>query len=104
MASMLVNCLIVWRVTRLLFMEDGPYQIIGKFRDLAGVSYTQNSQPFGTTEIGKALACKFCLSVWVGLAVALVTGRPVIEGFGYSAGALLFDELYQAVKRYKPAK
>lgn len=82
-------------------LEDGPYEIIGKFRDRAGVAYTQSNQPYGTTEIGKALACKFCLSVWVGLALAGLRGAPLLDGFGYSAGALLIDSVYKALTRAK---
>ena len=86
------NTLATWRLTRLLHNERGPYALLDRLRDIAGVEYTSSGAPYGTNELAKALCCLWCLSVWVGLVIALVTRRAWVEAFAYSAGALLIEE------------
>ena len=59
--------LAVWRVTHLLAGEDGPADIIVRFRALLGSSLA-----------GKLMDCFYCLSIWIAAPAALfVTRRPL---------------------------
>jgi hypothetical protein len=52
--------LAVWRVTHLLSKEDGPFDIVYKFRKQLGQSF-----------FGSLLDCFYCLSIWIALPPAL---------------------------------
>ena len=84
----LLRILATWRLANLLHDqgEQGPFEILGRFRSWAGVRYDEYSEPYGVTEAGKALSCFYCTSVWVGLVIG--RGNPV-KALAYSAGAIL---------------
>ncbi len=50
--------LAVWRVTHLVHAEDGPGDIVARFR-----------QRLGSGMLGRMVDCFYCLSVWVALPV-----------------------------------
>lgn len=60
--------LATWRVTHLLANEDGPFDLIVRFRAL-----------FGESVLGRMLDCFNCLSLWVGAAIALLITREPID-------------------------
>lgn len=99
MVSLLVLTLAVWRLSSLLAIEDGPYQMFTKLRHKAGVRYDQYSNPYGETELAKGILCIWCVSVWVGFgfallyvlaeALALLIALPL----ALSAGAIMWERL-----------
>jgi len=70
----------------LLNAEDGPFDLIVELRRRAGDGFW-----------GPLLDCFYCLSLWVALPVALLSGRPWRERLllwpGLSAGAILLQRL-----------
>jgi hypothetical protein len=78
--------LATWRVTHLLASEDGPADIIVRFRTLLGQSL-----------LGTLMDCFNCLSLWVAaLAALFVSRRPVEWMFCWlalSGGACLLERL-----------
>lgn len=83
--------LVTWRVTHLLHSETGPFEVFARIRGLAGISYDEFSKPVAITEVGKALLCFWCTSLWVGVATALVLKKSPIQGLAYSGGAILLE-------------
>jgi hypothetical protein len=76
--------LAVWRVTHLLWAEDGPGDVFARLRHFAGS---------GT--IGRLLDCFYCLSLWIALPfaawfAATVSGG-VIGWLALSGGACLLE-------------
>jgi hypothetical protein len=67
----LILTLATWRITSLLYVEDGPYTLLARLRARLGVYYDERSQRQGRNEIAKAFNCPACLSAWVGAFVAL---------------------------------
>lgn len=61
---MLIDFLVVWRLTHLLNKEDGPFDLIFRFKQ--GLVQHRHRQLF------KLVTCFYCLSVWVGLAIAIL--------------------------------
>jgi len=55
--------LALWRVTHLLWAEDGPGDIFVRFRRLAGSSF-----------VGRILDCFYCLSLWTAAPAAWLLG------------------------------
>jgi hypothetical protein len=53
----------VWRVTHLLYAEDGPWDLIFRLRRRAGQGF-----------FGGLLDCFYCLSIWTAIPFALVIG------------------------------
>lgn len=63
----------VWRVSRMVTREKGPWDCFEILRDLAGVRYAANTGQYSATGFwGGLLACPLCLSVWLALAFALL--------------------------------
>jgi hypothetical protein len=78
--------LATWRVTHLLASEDGPADIIVRFRVLLGQSI-----------VGKLMDCFNCLSLWIAALAALFVSRRPLEWLfcwlALSGGACLLERL-----------
>jgi hypothetical protein len=75
-----------WRVTHLLASEDGPFDVIVRFRALLGQSI-----------FGRLMDCFNCLSLWIAAPAALyVTRLPLdrlMTWLAVSGAACLLDQL-----------
>ena len=78
--------LATWRVTHLLANEDGPADIIVRFRKLLGQSLA-----------GQLMDCFNCLSLWIAaLAALFVSQRPLewlMSWLAVSGGACLLERM-----------
>ena len=78
--------LATWRVTHLLASEDGPADIIVRFRVLLGQSL-----------VGQLMDCFNCLSLWIGAPAALFVSRKPLEWLfcwlALSGGACLLERM-----------
>jgi len=85
-ARFVLAVLATWRVTHLLANEDGPADVIVRFRNLLGRSLA-----------GQLMDCFNCLSLWVAAPLALfVTRRPVewlVSWLAISGAACLLERL-----------
>ncbi|HTJ52916.1 MAG TPA: DUF1360 domain-containing protein [Cyclobacteriaceae bacterium] len=81
-----VLAIAIWRLTHLISLEDGPFDLIIKLRKLLGSSF-----------LGKLMDCFYCTSVWVGLAGAIYAGENPVQIIAltlyYSGAALLFEKI-----------
>jgi hypothetical protein len=66
--AFLIAALVVWRVTHLLQDEDGPWNVVARLRRMAGQSMW-----------GQLLDCFYCLSLWVAVPAAWVSGSAWLE-------------------------
>jgi hypothetical protein len=84
--SLLVGILAVWRITHLLWAEDGPGDIFVRLRRFASEDF-----------FGSLLDCFYCLSLWIALPFACVLGGTWIERgllwFSLSGGAILLERV-----------
>lgn len=82
----ILGTLAVWRVTHLLYGEDGPGDIFVKFRKWVGNGF-----------VGSLLDCFYCLSVWISIPFALSIGagwrERIFLWLAMSAGAILLQRL-----------
>jgi hypothetical protein len=82
--ALLIGALGCWRVTHLLNAEDGPGNILARFRRLAGAGF-----------FGQLLDCFYCLSLWVAapFAALFATGwrDGVLLWLSISAAAILLE-------------
>jgi hypothetical protein len=81
-----IALLAVWRVTHLLWGEDGPADIFVRLRKAAG-----------NGSFGKLLDCFYCLSLWVAVPFALLLAvswpEKIILWLALSAGAILLERV-----------
>jgi len=68
----LIAALATYRLTLLIHKEAGPFDLFGKFRTWAGVTYDQYSNPVSNGELSAAILCPYCLSVWIGIGVTIL--------------------------------
>ena len=83
---LVVGILVVWRITHLLFAEDGPWDAIIWLRRQAGTGFW-----------GKLLDCFYCLSLWIAAPLAMLLGSGwegrLLLWPALSAGAILLERL-----------
>lgn len=79
---LILGILCVWRVTNLLYEEDGPWNIFQKMRDAVERGFW-----------GEVMGCFNCLSLWVSPVFAYLIGEGFKEFFflwlSLSGGAIL---------------
>ena len=77
---------VVWRLTHLISAEDGPFDLIIKLRKIIGSGF-----------LGKLMDCFYCLSIWVGLGVAIYAGHGweeiIILALYYSGTSILLEKI-----------
>ena len=85
---LIVAVLATWRITHLLANEDGPADLVARFR-----------LRLGSGLAGQLMDCFKCLSLWVALPIALfVTRRPLellLTWVALSGAACLLERLGQ---------
>ncbi len=95
-AKLVPGILAVWRVTHLLYAEDGPGDAVVKLRQAAGSGFW-----------GQLLDCFYCLSIWVAAPFALLIGESWKERImlipALSAGAILLRRLEPPEQAAPPA-
>lgn len=71
LARVLIVGLAGWRLAALLTIEDGPWDLLARFRRLVGVPVLDlGGPPIDEPEpgvLGKLFSCAWCLSPWVSL-------------------------------------
>jgi hypothetical protein len=86
----------VWRITHLLQAEDGPWDLVVRFRRKAGNGFW-----------GKLLDCFYCLSLWIAVPFALLVAEEWIERLmlwpALSAGAILLERVMHREEGVPPA-
>jgi hypothetical protein len=102
LVDLLVLSLAAWRIANLIVddSEDGPFDILPRIRHLLGIRYDSKGrmcsvgEPPIYRELGRAVSCMWCLSLWIGLLLALIPEpfRVVLWPFAISAGVLLVDK------------
>jgi uncharacterized protein DUF1360 len=84
MLRFVLAVLATWRVTHLLANEDGPADLIYRFRARLGQSLA-----------GQLMDCFNCLSLWIAAATALVVSRKpmdwLLSWLALSGGACLLE-------------
>ena len=92
----ILGLLAVWRITHLLQAEDGPWDVVVRFRRAAGNGFW-----------GKLLDCFYCLSLWVAAPLAFLIGESWRERAllwpSLSAGASLLEQATNPAPRIQPA-
>jgi hypothetical protein len=96
MIELIVNGLATWRISNMLVEEEGPYDIFERLRHRLGVQYLEDGAAYSHNEWGKLFTCVWCMSVWVGAIVFIVSTLTGVAWFGIpfalSALAIIINE------------
>ena len=68
----LILALATWRLSSLLSIEDGPYDIFDRLRAYVGIWYDDYSIAQSNNELARMLKCVWCVSVWIGVLMTVV--------------------------------
>ena len=83
---MFIGMLAVWRITHLLYAEDGPWDLLVRLRKRAGQGFW-----------AQLLDCFYCLSLWTAIPPAWLMGESwterVILWPALSGGAILLERI-----------
>lgn len=92
--------LATWRIAHMIvYLEDGPWDILHKLRAWVGVKYDDQSQPYGTNVVSKGMLCMWCFTVWLGIGFTILyyllpgVAVAIALPFAISAGALWLDNM-----------
>src|SRR5262245_36761387 len=92
-----VGALGVWRLTHLLYAEDGPWDLIFLLRRRAGHGF-----------FGGLLDCFYCLSIWTAVPFALAIGdtwrRRALLWPALSAAAIIINATFSKQPGALPVK
>jgi hypothetical protein len=92
---LILSILTVWRITHFLQAEDGPLDVVVRLRRSVGEGYW-----------GKLLDCFYCLSVWISVPFAYLTGETWLERAllwpSLSAGAILLERITNFTPKVPP--
>jgi len=95
MAMILLRALVAYAIAHLLVNERGPYRLLERIRELAGIlpSDTATGEQLNryiamtdtppeeipkyvaTTEVGLMLLCMYCTGIWTNIIAVLLTAR-----------------------------
>lgn len=89
--------LLVYRLARLIAIDDGPFDLFLKFRDTLGAyDYGENGEP--KTSLGRGIVCPYCVGVWLALFVA-IAAYPWPEALVYWLALAGAQSLLQSLGR-----
>ena len=71
--AFVILSLAVWRISRMVALEDGPFDVLAKVRERLGVHKQE-------TWVHRGLACVACVSFWIGLFAGLSWRGVNVEG------------------------
>ncbi len=81
--GLLLPALAVWRLTHLIWAEDGPWRVVARMRQLAAAHGV------------RSVDCFYCLSLWVAAPFAVLVagsvGSGVVDWFAFSGAAILIE-------------
>lgn len=88
--------LAVYRVARMVALEEGPFALFERVRDWAGAyEYGENGLP--VSNLGRGISCTLCVAVWVAAPMACLViwktaaGVWVIVWLALSGAQVLLD-------------
>jgi len=102
LTDFIILSLAAWRIANLVVddSEDGPFDILPKIRYWLGIRYDDRGRmmsvdgPLLYRELGRAVSCMWCLSIWVGIFLSFIPSeiRIILWPFAISAGVLLVNK------------
>lgn len=97
--ELVLLALACWRLSSLFVREDGPFDILAKFRYFIGVEFDEFSRPKPRNVIAGIFSCVWCMSVWIGGVLAIFSAYSanihtfLLVALALSSAAIVVDSL-----------
>lgn len=97
--DIIILILATWRISSLLVDELGPFEMFDRIRYRLGVRYNDKNIPYARNELAELFTCIWCMSVWIGLLIAILYvtiphyTTVLLMPFALSAGAIIIKWL-----------
>ena len=69
----------VYRISQLLVLDDGPFQLFKRFRRYLGIIAAEEPGPGLKWSIAELFRCTFCIGFWLALIPAAMFAHNVAE-------------------------
>ena len=96
---MIALVLAIWRVTSLLYDEDGPWEVMTWLRERIGIQHDEEGAPVAYPSSLQPMECFWCLTLIISFALVFFTHhrkRGIMEAvelvLAGSAGAILIEK------------
>lgn len=93
---LILGVLSTWRVTHLLVAEDGPWNLLARFRRRVGSGF-----------FASLFSCFYCLSLWISAPLAMLIGvgkkERLLLWLAFSGGAILLHRATERDETVPPA-
>lgn len=70
MLDFIVKALACYRLSRMVALESGPFELFSNFRNLVSRETLKSSNPDTYYWIREGIECPLCVSFWVGLSLS----------------------------------
>lgn len=98
--TFIIAILATWRLSAMLSYEAGPFDVFVSIREKAGIAHDDDGRKISDdgSFFAELLDCVWCVSVWIGGAVAIgLFFYPVLFWlllpFALSAGAIIVEKI-----------
>jgi hypothetical protein len=78
-----IATLAAYRISRMITREDGPFDALSWIRGKV--------DPNQKSWVGRGLACIACVSFWVSLVIAIVSGYTWLEWLAVASGVMIVN-------------
>lgn len=85
--------LAVFRLSLFLTTDRAPFALMERLRGRVADMDMQSGEWVARNELGEWLLCLWCNSVWIAVAAALLSDRPLWYALAYSGGAILLNHV-----------
>jgi len=75
----LVISLAVWRISSLIANEDGPFDILERFRGAIGIVYDEFNNRSGNNTFAKGVMCIWCNSMWFSFIASIFISSSLVD-------------------------
>ena len=94
----LLLALVVYRLARLVTLDEGPFGAFLKCRAILG-AYDLGENGQARTNLGRGVSCPHCVGIWLALVMAVVTYGWHLETIVYWLALAGAQSFLQSVER-----
>lgn len=92
MKEIIILILATYKLSHLFAFEDGPFEVLDKFRKWSGVKVSEYGEMYGTNQFSIGLICMECNSIWIGIATTIFfmySSMAIIILFPFAIGGAI---------------
>lgn len=84
--TFILATLALWRVSRMLVLEDGPLYLFSRFRNIIGI-YEEDGQLQSDNWVGTLFTCPLCVATWLSIPLTIYLREDWLYWLGLAGAA-----------------